>query len=140
VITVERQVRADPDTVWGYVGRLADWAALLPTVDQVEPLQSDTTRIGSRYALRQPALPRLVYEVTEWVPGQRFTWVATAAGVRTVATHEAVPAGEGTRLRLGLRWDGPLNPLVRLLFTRRTRRYVELEAETFARLAEGERG
>jgi Polyketide cyclase / dehydrase and lipid transport len=141
VITVERHVHADPARVWGFVGRVADWAELLPTIDEVAPEPgADPPAVGSRYAIRQPGLARLVYEVTEWVPGHRFTWVAVAGGVRTVATHAVSPAPEGSRLLLTVDWTGPLGWLVGLVFTRRTRRYVRLEAQTFAQLAEGTGG
>lgn len=120
MITVEQPVRAAPAAVWAYVSRLADWGELLPTVDRVTPLAAPgPPALGSRYAVEQPRLPRLVYEVTAWVPGERFTWVAAAAGVRTVGTHEVSPARDGTTvLRLGLGWEGPFRPVVGLLFTR----------------------
>lgn len=141
MIMVERQVRADPDLVWGFVRRVADWAELLPTIDDVVPVSGAVSpTVGSRYAIKQPGLARSIYEITEWVPGRRFTWVAGAVGIRTTATHEVDPAADGAVLRLTLRWTGPLWPLVQLLFTRRTRRYVQLEAETFARLAEADAG
>lgn len=141
MITTERQVGADPAQVWALVGRVADWAELLPTIDEVEQVSGGgPPAVGSRYAVRQPGLPRLVYEITEWVPQQRFTWVAEAPGVRTRGTHEVGPAAEGSVLRLTLGWTGPLSALVRPLFTRRTRRYVELEADTFAHLAESQTG
>jgi uncharacterized protein YndB with AHSA1/START domain len=141
MITIERQVAAHPARVWAVVGRVADWAELLPTVDRVEQVSAGgPPGVGSRYALTQPGLPRLVYEVTEWVPGDRFTWVAQALGVATTGTHEVVPVAEGSLLRLTLGWTGALSPLVRALFTTRTRRYVELEAATFAELAETSAG
>lgn len=137
MITVERPVHADPTRLWGFVARVTEWAELLPTVDRVRPVvPGQPTAVGAGYAIKQPGLAELVYEVTEWVPGERFTWVARAPGVRTVATHAVGPAPEGSVLRLTLDWTGPAKPLVALLFTRRTQRYVRLEAETFARLAE----
>jgi hypothetical protein len=45
-------------------------------------------------------------------------------------------AGAGEE-KLTLRWTGPLPPLIELVFATRTRRYVELEADTFTALAEG---
>lgn len=140
MIAVERHVGAEPDRLWGFVGRVADWAELLPTIDDVAPVSSAAPTVGSRYAVKQPGLPRMVYEITEWVPGRRFTWVAAAPGVRTIGTHEVLPEPDGCALRLTLDWTGPLAPLVRRLFTRRTTRYVQLEAATFAHLAEAAAG
>lgn len=140
-IIVERLVHAEPDDLWKYLEQVADWADLLPTVDHVaQESGGPTPTVGSCYALRQPSLPRLVYKITEWVPGQRFTWVAAAPGVRTIGSHEITRTPDGTLLRLTLRWRGPLRPLVEMLYTARTRRYVEAEAQTFAELAERDCG
>lgn len=136
MITVERQVGADPSRVWDVVGDVDRWAELLPTVTRVVPQTEGGPRVGSRYALTQPGIPPLVYEITGWEPGARFVWVARAPGVRTVGVHQVEQAPGGTLLRLGLRWEGPLARLVRLFFGRRTRSYVEQEADAFTTLAE----
>lgn len=140
MVVVERLVRADAERLWGFVGRVSDWADLLPTVNDVALVSGGPAPgVGARYALRQPGLPSLVYEVTQYVPRERFTWVAVAPGVRTTGTHTISPAHGGCRLTLTLEWTGPLRPLVEILFSTRTQRYVELEADTFTALAEGRR-
>lgn len=137
MITALRQVHADPQLVWQFVGDVGRWAEHLPTVDRVRARTNGEPRIGSRYALKQPGLPVLVYEITSWQPGTGFTWVAAAPGVRTIGTHEIDPTEGGCTLRLGLRWEGPLAPLVGRLFGRRTDGFVQREADTFTALAEG---
>jgi len=112
------------------------WAELLPTVDRVTVKSAGPPRVGARYALKQPGLPVLVYEITQWQPGESFTWAAAAPGVRTVGTHAIAPAADGCTLELGLHWEGPLRPVVERLYGRRTDRFVQQEADTFARLAE----
>jgi hypothetical protein len=137
VITAERHVHTDSERLWGLVSQVSRWAELLPTVDDVTPKTGgESPSVGARYALKQPGLPVLVYEITDWRPGEAFTWVATSPGVRTVGTHEVGPAPEGCTLRLGLHWEGPLTPLVERLFGRRTEGFVQQEADTFAGLAE----
>lgn len=78
----------------------------------------------------------MVYEVKEWVPAERFTWVASFPGVRTVATHTVTATADGCVLKLGLAWEGPLSGVVTRLFTRRTNQYLQLEADTFTELAQ----
>lgn len=136
-IEVERRVAADTDRVWDLVGDVEHWDQILPTVRQVTRLGAGgPPGIGARYELRQPGLPRAVYEITEWVPGSHFTWVASSPGVRTTATHGIrVDRGE-TRLTLGVAWAGPLAGVVGLLLGSKSRRMVGLEADTFARLAQ----
>jgi hypothetical protein len=80
-----------------------------------------------------------VYEVTAWEPGQGFTWIADVPGVRTIGTHQVLATRDGCTLQLGLSWEGPLAGVIRILYGRRTKRFVHQEADTFARLAEHQR-
>ncbi|OFE15693.1 hypothetical protein BA895_21910 [Humibacillus sp. DSM 29435] len=137
MIIVERHVKAPPERLWEFVGDVSRWDELLPTVSSaVTKTGPAETGTGSRFALKQPGIPKMVYEVTEWVPGERFTWVAAFPGVRTVATHTIAATTDGCVLKLGLAWEGPISGVVTRLFKRRTDRYVQLEADTFANLAQ----
>lgn len=141
MILVERRIDAGVDRVWGQVGDVERWADLLPTVQRVTRLDGDgSVGEGARFEVRQPGLPKAVYEITEWEPGIGFTWVAASMGVRTTATHEIRRNDGGTLLVLGIAWTGPLAGLVGLLMTTKVRRMVEREADTFAALAVPERG
>jgi hypothetical protein len=91
---------------------------------------------GSRFEVQQPGLPKAVYEITHWEPGRAFTWVSSAGGVRTTASHRLQPTSDGTVLALGIEWSGPLAWMARLLASSKARRMVEQEAETFVRLGE----
>ena len=53
-----------------------------------------------------------------------------------LATHVVTAGANGARLELGIEWRGLLARPVALLAARRTARMIELEARTFARLAE----
>jgi hypothetical protein len=135
-IEESRTVEAEPARLWALVADLERWAELLPTVDAVRRLDGPgEIGVGSRFELRQPGLPRAVYEVREWAPGRSFTWIATAPGVTTVAVHAVTPLGSGSLLALRLEWRGPLAVPVRWLYGAKTARMVAQEADTFARLA-----
>ena len=122
--------------MWSLVGDVERWDDLLPTVQQVTRLDGGgPVGVGARFEVRQPGLPKAVYEITEWEPRVGFTWVASAAGVRTTATHEIRSQDGQTLLVLGIAWTGPLAGLVRLLMATKARRMVEQEADTFAQLA-----
>lgn len=137
MIEVDRLIDASADRVWTLVSDLEAWDRMLPTMQQVRRLDGDgPVRAGARFEVRQPGLPKAVYEVTEWRPGAGFTWVSSSPGVRTTATHEVGTEHGKTRLRLGVEWSGPLAWLIRLLVGAKARRMVEQEADTFARLAE----
>src|SRR5262249_37796372 len=58
------------------------------------------------------------------------TWQTDVPGVRTVAGHRVEATGsKSTRVTLSLSWRGPLAPLIGLLYRKRSRRYVEMEAQ-----------
>jgi hypothetical protein len=136
---VQRLIDADADRVWSLVSDLGRWDQMLPTMRRVTRVDAGSG-VGARFEVRQPGLLTMVYEITEWEPGSGFTWVASSPGVRTTATHEVASADGQTRLMLGIVWSGPLAGVVRVLMGAKTRRMVEREADTFARLAESREG
>jgi len=139
MIRVERNVDAGTDRVWELVGDLERWDRMLPTIQQITRVGAEgPVDVGSRFEVRQPGLPKAVYQVTGWEPGSGFTWVSSSPGVRTTATHGVGEEDGRTRLVLSIDWSGPLAPIVRLVVGAKARRMVELEADTFVRLAEGD--
>ena len=128
---------ASPDWLWSIVSDVERWGDRLPTVDSVRPLGSGPTGVGSRYDVRQPGLPKAVWEVTDWQPQARsFTWVSTSPGIRSTAVHSVHDDGGGSRLDLSLEWSGPLARVLELLIGRKAQGMVETEAATFTRLDE----
>lgn len=137
MIEVERLASASADRVWTLVGDVESWGRILPTFRQVTRIGTDgPTGVGARFEVRQPGLPRAVYEITEWEPGVGFTWVSASPGVRTTATHWLTVEDGGTRFVLGIQWSGPLAGLARVVLGSRAGRMVNQEADTFVRLAE----
>jgi carbon monoxide dehydrogenase subunit G len=136
MIRASARSTATPDRVWSLASDVEHWAERLPTVTLVRPLGTGPLGVGSRYELRQPGLPKAVWEVTDWQPQARsFTWVSKAAGIRSTATHSVHADNDGSRLDLTFDWSGPLARIVELLLGRKARGMVETEAETFTRLA-----
>lgn len=132
----EQSISTDPRTVWAVISDLDRWDQMLPTIDEVSRLgQPGPITVGTRFEVRQPGLPAAEYVVTDWRPGDGFTWATTGMGSQATATHEVETEGSGTRLRLGIEWTGPTAWLMRALISRRARSYLAQEAQTFARLA-----
>ena len=128
---------SSPERLWSLASDVERWGERLPTVDAVRPLGNGPTGTGSRFEVRQPGLPRAVWEVTDWQPqGRSFTWVSTSPGIRSTAVHSVRDEGEGSTLVLSLEWSGPLARVLELVLGRKARGMVETEAETFARQAE----
>jgi len=68
--------------------------------------------------------------VTAFEPERYFEWQTGVPSVRTVAGHRVEATGsDSTRVTLSVRWSGPLAPFIGLLYSKRSRRYVGLEAQ-----------
>jgi hypothetical protein len=125
------------ERLWLVVSEVERWGERLPTFTSVRALEPwRAVGVGSRFEVRQPALPTATYEMTEWVPGGTFTWVARSPGIVTSASHTVSAREGGSAVDLALEWSGPLAPVVRMLLGRRAQRMVESEAHTMCRLAE----
>lgn len=137
MIEVKRSTRAGAADLWSLLSDVDSWADLLPTIRQVTRLGNvGPIGVGARFEVKQPGLPTAVYEITSWEPGRAFTWVSSAPGVQTTASHRLEPDPDGTRLVLSIEWSGPLAWLIGLLLGAKTRRMIEQEADIFVRLAE----
>lgn len=127
---------AAPERLWSVASDVQRWGDRLSTVSSVEPLgAAGAMDVGSRFLVRQPGLPKAVWEVTDVQPGRSFTWVSTSPGIRSEAVHAVTDDGDGSRLDLSLEWSGPLARVLERLIGRKALGMVETEAETFARLA-----
>lgn len=128
---------APAERLWSLASDVERWGERLPTVTSVTPLQAGPAGVGTRYEVRQPGLPKAVYEITDWQP-HSFTWVTRSPGLAGTGAHTVRAEGSGSRIELTYDWSGPLAWLARRLLRTRGQRYVETEARTFARLAEQE--
>lgn len=132
----ERDVRAGADRLWSVLADPVAWPRWTESMREVQLLDGSLA-VGSRVRIVQPRLQPMVWTVTELVPGRELTWTASAPGVVTTGTHSVRSRPDGTAvLRLGLVQRGVLAPVVGLLLGRRTRRYVELEADGLCAAAE----
>lgn len=136
MIRASARSAGSPDKLWALASDVEHWGDRLPTVDSVRPLTSGPMTMGARFEVRQPGLPKAVWEVTDWQPGSSFTWVSSSPGIRSEAVHAVTADVDGSRLDLSLQWSGPLAWLLERLIGRKAQGMVETEATTFARLAE----
>lgn len=112
--------------VYSDVERWPDWTKSVTSVERLEP---GPLRVGSRARIRQPRLPVAVWEVTDVVPGQSFTWIARGPGIVSTGRHVVMPTSrEGeVKVTASLEQAGLLGPLVGLLTKRLTDRYLQTE-------------
>lgn len=130
-------IDAPAERVWAVLADLPAWPEWTKSMRQVKPLDDGPVGEGSRVRVRQPSLPTVVWTVTSWDPGRSFTWASSSPGVATEADHELATNGTGgTTVTLRIRQKGLLAPLVHLLIGKRTRQYVQMEADGLKQRAE----
>jgi uncharacterized protein YndB with AHSA1/START domain len=130
-------IDAAPGDVWMVLTDVERWPQWTTSMTSVQRLDEGPFAVGSRARVRQPRLPAAVWEVVDLEPERSFSWTARAPGITTTAEHRLTPrlgGGVGVTLSIGQR--GPLSPLVALLTSRITRRYVHMEAEGLKRRCE----
>jgi Polyketide cyclase / dehydrase and lipid transport len=132
-------IAAPPAEVFAVYADVERWPEWTPTVTSVERLDSGPLRLGARARIRQPRLPTTVWEVTEYVDGVRFTWVARAPGAITIGTHEVAAGPAGSAATASIEQRGPLGSLIGLLTRRLTARYLEQETQGLRARCEGPR-
>ena len=130
-------IAAPPDQVWAVMADVERWPEWTASVRSVERLDQGPFGVGSRARIRQPRLPVAIWTVTALEPGRYFEWRSPAPGLLSVGGHRVDAAGDhASRVTLSLTWRGPLAPVVRLLFGKLARRYVEMEAQGLKRRCE----
>jgi uncharacterized membrane protein len=134
------EIDAPAGAVWDVFADVAGWPGWTASVTRLVPLDGPELEVGRRFEIKQPRLPKLVWEVTEVEPGVSWTWRQSSPGGTTLASH-VVEAHEGGRTLVRQRIDqrGPVGVAVGVLTRRLTRRYLELEAQGLKACSEGQR-
>jgi uncharacterized membrane protein len=131
------EIAASPELIWSTLSDVERWPEWTPSVSEVERLDAGDFGAGSRARVKQPGMPRLVWEVTEYVPGKVFSWASKAPGVTTTGGHRlVVDQGDRVTVTLTLDQEGFLAPVVWWLTGSRSRRYVQMEADGLKRRCE----
>jgi carbon monoxide dehydrogenase subunit G len=130
--TIERVViNASPAAIWQVLADVERWPTWTPTVLSVEPVTRDGFRVGAKYKVTQPKLRPAVYEVTERIPHQAFTWVQKAAGAKMIADHRLTASdGSGTEVELSFSTEGLLGALLGSMYSKTIADYVRTEARS----------
>jgi hypothetical protein len=123
------EIDASARCVWDVytdVERWPDWTA---SVTRVVPLDGPGIEVGKRFEIKQPRLPKLVWEVTQVDPRVSWTWRQRSPGGTTLGRHEVLSQdADRTLARQSIDQRGPIGVAVGLLMLRLTKRYLALEA------------
>jgi uncharacterized membrane protein len=124
------EIAAPASIVWEVFAEVGRWPEWTASVERAVPLDGPAIEAGRRFEVKQPRLPKVVWEVTEVDPGRSWTWRQRSPGSTAFASHEVVPLdAERTLVRQRIDQRGPLGVVVGVLMRRLTRRYLHLEAD-----------
>ena len=122
------RVAAPAEDVWTVFADVERWPTWTPSVTSARSLEGPLT-LGARFEIRQPRLPRLVWQIVEFDAGRSWVWRAGGPGGRTFAHHVVEAQDDGTTL-VTQRIDQRGVSVLFGLFTRGlTRRYLAQEAD-----------
>lgn len=134
--SVSVTIKATPHMVWEILSALESWPEWTPTMLKVQRLDSGPVGVGSRTQVVQPKLKPAIWTVTEWKPGESFTWTTSSPGSLTIAEHVLEPMSEGCRLTLRVCFEGILGSMVGWMVSRTIKEYIGLEANGLKARAE----
>ena len=121
---------AHVEDVWQVLADVEHWRDWTPTVIEIKPLSNSGLTVGARYRVVQPKLTPAIYEVTECVPNQTFTWVHKVPGGVLIADHRLFPRNGATEVELSFTSQGLLANLVGKMFSKIISDAVALEAKS----------
>jgi uncharacterized membrane protein len=130
-------IDATADTVWSIMADVERWPEWTASIKDVQRLDSSPFGLGSRVKIQQPRLPTAEWTVTQLEPQRFFAWTNVSTGLKSVGGHGVERTGpHSSRVTLSVDWSGWLAPLIRLVYGRLSRGYVDMEAEGLKRRAE----
>jgi uncharacterized membrane protein len=134
------EIDASAAIVWDVFTDVERWPDWTPSVTSIVALDGPAIEVGKRFEIKQPRLPKVVWEVTDVEPGVSWTWRTRAPGNTTFASHHLTPQ-EDERILVQQRIDtrGPIGVTVGVLLRRLTKRYLDLEAKGLKQRSEQQR-
>lgn len=129
-------VAAPPENVWSVMVDVEAWPTWTASMTSVQLTTPGPLRLGSVAKVRQPRLAPTTFIVNEYDEGRSFAWSTGNRWLATVGDHRVDPAGQGSRVTLTLRQQGPLAGPVGAVYKGLIARYIRMEADGLKREAE----
>ena len=124
------EIDAPPQLVWEVFSDVERWPEWTASVTSLVGQDGTALAVGKRFAIKQPGMAKLVWEVTEIDPGSSWTWVQRSPASLVSARHDVIAQPDGrTLVRQQLDQSGVLGALVGRLMANKTKRFLRLEAQ-----------
>jgi len=124
------EIDAPAQLVWEVFSDVEHWPEWTASVTSLVGHDGTNLAVGKRFSIKQPGMSKLNWKVTEIDPGSSWTWVQRSPGVRVSARHWVIPQPNGrTLVRQQLDQRGVVGALVGRLMVKKTRRFLEQEAQ-----------
>jgi uncharacterized membrane protein len=131
------EIDAPAGLVWQVFSDVERWPEWTDSVTRLVALDEPGIAIGKRFEIKQPRLPKLVWEVTEMTPGASWTWVQRSPGGTALARHHVIPVvDDRTLVRQEIDQRGVVGAVVGVLMRPTTKRYLGLEGQGLKARAE----
>jgi len=133
-------IDAPASIVWDLYADVERWPEWTASVERIVALDGPGIEIGKRFEIKQPRLPKLVWEVTDVDPGVSWRWQQRSLGATAVATHEVTATDAATTVvHQQIEQRGPIGAATGVLMRRLTKRYLELESQGLKAVSEQHR-
>jgi uncharacterized membrane protein len=130
-------IDAPAAVVWEVFSDVEHWPDWTASVTRLTAVDGPGLAVGKKFEIKQPRMPKLIWEVTEVAPGTSWTWVQRSPGGLTVARHDVIAVPDGrSRVHQRLEQRGPIGALIGLAMRGMTRHYLDLEAQGLKRRSE----
>ncbi|MEQ9519287.1 MAG: SRPBCC family protein [Parvibaculum sp.] len=122
-------IDAPPETIWQVLSDVENWPNWAPTFTTIKLLDGGVAGEGANVWIKQPKLAGGHWVISEWRPGESFTWVSTRSGQRICGVHDIVEQDSGCRFEQSLIFDGWLSGVTAFMGRSLITRYMAMEAE-----------
>jgi uncharacterized membrane protein len=124
------EIDASAQLVWEVFSDVQRWPEWTASVTSLVGKDGANLAVGKRFSIKQPGMSKLVWKVTEIDHGSSWTWVQRSPGVLVTARHNVIAQPDGrTLVRQQLEQRGVLGALVGRMMIKKTKRFLELEAQ-----------
>ncbi len=124
------EIDAPAQLVWKVFSDVERWPEWTASVTSLVGRDGTDLAVGKRFSIKQPGMSKLTWKVTDIDPGLSWTWVQRAPGAFASARHDIIAQPDGrTLVRQRLDQRGVLGALVGRMMLKKTKRFLELEAQ-----------